>query len=688
MAFSTKFEIVDASGEGWKSIRDNADKGRRELVNGFREAEAEAKKSLERMGLFGHQSSMASDAAFKKSKPFDSGAGGDIDADALRRNMKFATFNKEILNASKSLGEFTDKAKFLAQMNLLPRGTEMFAVRLGMIADKMPAVIVGLGAAAIAAKSWQMAMEAGTRAGIEEWRELQQSVENFNQSWQRAADVAATNSLYRQMAQGLSEFNNEAASLTEEAAGGFSKLRGAVVMLGRDLGMVNKEWANSFIHARGAEVEANKIEAERARLQREQVANLAVIEAAESRIRKAAQAREVGKLGTRADVDEQMRIVSDQINQVGQTPGETEEKKAARRARLGEELNALASRKVQIQELENRNAERGQQVQRDRAAEERQALLAEISDRETLERMARTEIGLMNDGLRSVKDREAAERRLIEIEQRRSQLLKEQAEIKQILKRADEVSRDAARKEQIDSIKDLQTLQELIDRKRKEAQDARYDAQEQKRMAESVVMLEQRKLELIREQAEAKKQLQEDEEKAWQDQYRRQQEAARAEQERKRDMARQVGQQGGNDVVRNLFMSQDPKRLRALYAQRQVQERQLELQQSNPNMSAKDRAAELQRTRREAFKDFNKGQADPAELAQVQGKLAQDQISQMRSRGQLDSTTAETLGELANSFAETKAEQDALRQQVESIQKFLNTTRRNGRGRSGSGGGF
>lgn len=262
-------------------------------------------------------------------------------------------------------------------------------------------------------------------------------------------------------------------------------------------------------------------------------------------------------------------------------------------------------------------------------------------------------------------------------------------------------------------IQDLNTVNELLydeqERLKVLVTQGRATKEEQEESARRIMLLEKRRLEIPREQAEAAKRAAEEAARAAeqleQDRKKSAQEAERAEEDyqrkvesaqtaankvresetkamidaldkKKQELVSLIQNAQGDDGKNMLDTARqqlDPRKVREEYVRKKQEEARANWTSPDDNAAAAGarRNAAAKQAGIQAFRDFNAGRADQADVAGAQNSLIQTAAKQAQGRGQLDQQTADALIQATQNQQNIVATQERQAQQLRQIQQAL-----------------
>lgn len=113
----------------------------------------------------------------------------------------------------------------------------------------------------------------------------------------------------------------------------------------------------------------------------------------------------------------------------------------------------------------------------------------------------------------------------------------------------------------------------------------------------------------------------------------------------------------------------DPRKVREQYARGEVE--QFLGGDEAAAMSQRERAQRAQQIRRGAFRDFNSGRADQAEVVQAQGEVLGKSLDQARQSGKTSAQAVQTIGQAVNGLAAVTDAQQEQEQQLKQLQEAM-----------------
>lgn len=122
----------------------------------------------------------------------------------------------------------TQGIKTLNQLNITPRGYEMFAYRLSTVAAQMPGVVAAFAAAAAGALAFSNAMSEGMKANIPEYVRLKGEIESLGRVWSEIGQVWASDERMTEAARQLSHYTRVLKSDLYEVGTGAKSARAAI----------------------------------------------------------------------------------------------------------------------------------------------------------------------------------------------------------------------------------------------------------------------------------------------------------------------------------------------------------------------------------------------------------------------------------------------------------------------------
>lgn len=260
---------------------------------------------------------------------------------------------------------------------------------------------------------------------------------------------------------------------------------------------------------------------------------------------------------------------------------------------------------------------------------------------------------------------------------------------------------------------DLMTVNDLLYEEQENlkalARQGRATKQEQEESARRITLLEKRRLEIPREQAEVAKRASEEEAKAAerlsQDRQKAADEATKAEEDYQRklqaaddavqkakadeiqkwlgeiekkkqelvSLIQQAQGSNGKNLLETTRQQIDPRAVREQLARQAEAEARANWTSPDDNAAAAAarRDAAGKAARMQAFRDFNAGRTSQADIAGAQNTLIQNSVQQAQGRGDIDQQTADALMQAAQNQQNIIAAQERQAQQMRQIQTAL-----------------
>jgi len=144
----------------------------------------------------------------------------------------------------------------------------------------------------------------------------------------------------------------------------------------------------------------------------------------------------------------------------------------------------------------------------------------------------------------------------------------------------------------------------------------------------------------------------------------------------KQQRLQQLLQQAGGPDGRQMVQSLDPRAVRSAYQQRQADQAERAFRQNNSYDMTDARAfrrfnAQANQVRRsaetQAYRDFNRGNVDPAQMANAQAQAGQQALQALQQNGQLSQQVLQVLQQQLQTAATEQATLAQLQQQVQQL---------------------
>lgn len=334
--------------------------------------------------------------------------------------------------AAKKTFTLVDGIKTLNQLNITPRGYEMFAFRMTTVLSKMPALIpaiVGvagaLGTAKVAAEVFSNAMEQGVKNDVTQWKDLSNAVADFSRIYERAGITWANSPFIQNAANHATNIVDAGTNIFGDLLQGGHGIR-ADIGMAAGLGRGKKTWSQSFWNGATfglfdpdsnlqAEGENNKLisDAELGQLRKGRA------ESQESLRHRAELAR---GLGGDKSLSQMQALLASKTAEHDKTAGLNDAEGIKERARLFNEIQAINARIEQHQEQQLKI----QEMRNKLIADEK--FSREVIDKLTLDgakKLEDSETKIAEEMFRqsrSLKDQEQQQEKLVRISRQRQKL--------------------------------------------------------------------------------------------------------------------------------------------------------------------------------------------------------------------------------------------------------------------------